>query len=308
MDSIDDIQEDTEQNNVAAAIALLPEEPALHAASNTPVVDNKPVEPTISAPTPNPAEEAVKARIAELVAKEQEVLQARQASKAEVEAANRALAELQRRFDEREAELRDAPMKALERYKWDLESLINHTARQSTPAEVEAKRIRDEVASLRQDLTKRDEAAAQAAQQAAAQRAMATLKEAIIPAKLEVIKDELPYLHAWHKSPGAVIDAVYTLMGQTFDSSKGATVLEPQAAARQLEKELRDRVQALPGAKVTPPTTSTPQPKQPVAVKPSKTLTNHQTQAHPVVQDTDPFDRAARAAKALAVLDELQTQ
>jgi hypothetical protein len=76
--------------------------------------------------------------------------------------------------------------------------------------------------------------------------------------------------------------------------------LSPQAAAQQLEKQLRERVERLPGAKVTPPahaaTSGTPKP----VVKPSVTMTNNQTQQRGTQPVPNPFDVGAlnKAAEA----------
>ncbi len=255
--------------------------------------------PAITTPVLSPEVAAdLSSRMAAVARAEAESVRQRAEHRAESEATKAELARIAAEHAELERALAENPLKVLEARKWTLESLVQSAATQATPEAVRTSRVEAELERVKAEIAKRDADAQAASAEAARNQAAATLKTQLIPTQLATVKDEIPYLRAWFNE-GALVDAVYGIMGQKFRETNGTETVEPVEAARQLEKALRERVQRLPGASVTPPT---PSVIPSTVVRPSATITNQHTQAGPNTSAINPFDRAALDARAMAEL------
>jgi hypothetical protein len=301
---------DAAQANAAAVAAV----EAMLATTPVPVSTTdgapQPVPTTTSAPAPAeppapvpalsaPIEADLARRMADVARVEAEAVRQRAEAKAELEAVRAEAERLKAEHEALERELAENPLSVLEKRKWTLESLVQSAATLATPEAVRIARVEAELKATKAEVAAREAAAREADAARAKAEAQATLKTQLIPTQIATIKDELPYLHAWF-DPAQLSEAVYGIMGQRFLETKGAATVEPVEAARQLEKALRERVQRLPGASVTPPTPAaasiTP------TVKPSVTVTNATTQAAPNTSAPDPYNREALDARAMAEL------
>lgn len=276
-----------------------PAEPAAAAAPATPATPEDPV-------LPDPAQAELARRVQELVRLESESLRRDQESKTAVAAAQAELARERAAREDMLRQLRENPMELLTKHQWDLESLVKAQASSMTPEAVRAARVEREMAELKAELAKRDEAAKAATAEAARSQALMQLKTQLIPAQLKAVESELPTLRAWMGEP-ELVEAVYDLMGREYRRTNGASTLEPQEAARQLESALRARVQRLPGAPVTAPA-SQPSSKPNPNVGPSATLTNQHTQHTPNPHTVDPTNEAALRRAALQELTAMFSQ
>lgn len=268
-----------------------PPEPAAAPAAKAP----EPVAPA----APSPVEADLNARIQAAAKLEAEAVRQRSEAKAELEALRAEAAQAKAAREALEREVAENPLKVLERHKWSLESLVQHAASRSTPDAVAQGRLADEVAAVKAELAKRDAAAQAERAQAEAVAAQRQLKETYIPEKLREVQAEIPTLSAWLE-PAEVVEAVYGLMGREYQRTNGRGTLEPQEAARQLETQLRARVQRLPGAQVTPAKQAPSTPAKPV--QPSRTVTNELTQSRGAQPVANPYDQNALNARAVAEL------
>lgn len=273
--------------------------PAADVVADVPAPD-KPATP----PASDPALADINARMAEVARKEMDAVRERQELKAAHDAIKADAARVQAEHATLQQALKENPLKALEALGWDLESLVRSAATQQTPEAVRVSRAEQQLAELKAELAKRDEAAAAREAEGARLDAHRRLMTEVIPAGIDTVKDSIPTLRAWLGSDKAVVDAVYDLMGREYQRTNGTATLEPADAAKQLEAQMCERVKRLPGAKVTPPTPKTVSNPQPVT-RPSAALTNQQTQHRGSPPPVSTLDRAAldqRAAAELAAM------
>lgn len=260
--------------------------------------------PAPEAPVQPPMASDLDARIQAAARLEAEALRVRQEGKAELEQARAAAKAALERAEAMERELAENPLTLLERHKWDLESLVRLQAMGSTPEAVAQRRLQDELKQVKDGIAARDRAAAEAAAAAERQAARQQLVGQLIPAQVSEIKAEIPLVAGWF-SEQELANAVFDLMGRELQRTNGRSTLEPKEAARQLEKQLRERVQRLPGATVTAPAETAPSKPNTPMVRPSATLTNQQTQSRGAKAPVDPFDRAALLRNAIEELNAL---
>lgn len=251
----------------------------------------------VAAALPDPAQADIAARVAELVRLESEQVRARQEVRAEAEAARGAASKAEAELAAFRAQLRENPLELLKANQWDIEQLIRAEASQGTPEAVRVARLEAKLQEFEAGTVKQSEAAKAADVARSQAEARATLTTQLIPAALEVVKDEIPVLTAWLGSREAVVEAVFDLMGREFTRTKGAATLEPQDAARKLEAQMRERVKRLPSVPVTTDAPEAASPKP--VVKPSVTVTNKSTQHRGSTPQVDPFDVAALRKRAM---------
>lgn len=238
-----------------------PEAAPAPAAAPPPAAEAAPPVPVAPPPAPAVAPDAVTVFVREQAAARAEI----EAAKAEARAAAAEKAELARKMAEIEEALKANPLKAAERYGWDLEAIQAGVLQGRTPEAVRVSRLEAELAEMKAAQARTAQEAVNAAEARTANAALEAFKDTA-HSQFQAIEASFP-LTSKFMEPQELRESLYDVMAAEFKKS-GDRLTTAQAAQR-LEDQLSARVKRLQA-------TPTAAPTAPAAAS-TRTITNTDT-------------------------------